>query len=112
MMRNAAGFLLSLMLALLVLGSSGCAAPAKIAAGDVPRMQVDELNARLGDPTLVVIDVRAAGDWEASSTKIKGAIRERARAYRTGHPTTPRTRPSSCTAPDRAKEPAPVWRGN
>ena len=76
MMKNAVGFLVSLMLALLVLGSSGCAAPAKIAAGDVPRMQVDELNARLGDPSLVVIDVRAAGDWEGSSTKIKGAIRE------------------------------------
>jgi rhodanese-related sulfurtransferase len=39
-------------------------------------MQVDELKARLGDPSLVVIDVRAAGDWEASSAKIKGAIRE------------------------------------
>ena len=76
MMRNAVGFIVSLMLALPVLGSYGCAAPAKIAAGDVPRMQVDELKARLGDPTLVLIDVRAAGDWEASSTKIKGAIRE------------------------------------
>ena len=39
-------------------------------------MQVDELNARLGDSSLVVIDVRTAGDWEGSSTKIKGAIRE------------------------------------
>ena len=76
MMRSTVGFPLSLMLALLILGGSGCAAPAKITAGDVPRMQVDELNARLGDPSLVVIDVRAAGDWEGSSTKIKGAIRE------------------------------------
>ena len=76
MVRNAACFLSSLMLLLLVLNGSGCAAPAKITAGDVPRMQVDELNARLGDPSLVVIDVRAAGDWEGSSTKIKGAIRE------------------------------------
>ena len=75
-MRNAVGFLLSAMLVLPVLGSSGCAAPAKVAAGDIPRMQVDELNARLGNPSLVVIDVRAAGDWEASSARIKGAIRE------------------------------------
>lgn len=75
-MRNAADFIVSLMLILLILGSSGCAAPAKIAAGDVPRMQVDELNARLGDPSLAVIDVRAAGDWEGSPSKIKGAIRE------------------------------------
>jgi len=64
------------MLLLLLLTCSGGASPAKITAGDVPRMQVDELNARLGDPSLVVIDVRAAGDWEGSSTKIKGAIRE------------------------------------
>jgi hypothetical protein len=75
MMRNVGGLLLSLIV-LLVLGSSGCAAPEKIVAGDVPRMQVDELNARLGDPALVVIDVRQTGDWEATPVKIKGAIRE------------------------------------
>jgi predicted sulfurtransferase len=73
MMWNAAGFLVSLVL---VLGSSGCAAPAKITVGEVPRMQVEELNARLGDPSVVVIDVRTAGDWEGSPFKIKGAIRE------------------------------------
>lgn len=76
MIRNAVGFLVSLMLALLVPGSSGCAASAKIAAGEVPRMELDELKARLGDPTLVILDVRQIGDWNASSTKIKGAIRE------------------------------------
>jgi predicted sulfurtransferase len=76
MMKNAVNFLVSLMLGLLVLGSSGCAASAKITAADVPRMPVDELKSRLGDPTLVLIDVRQTGDWDASSTKIKGAIRE------------------------------------
>jgi hypothetical protein len=75
MMRNAVGFLLSLG-ALLILGSSGCAAPAKIVAGVVPRLEVDELKARLGDPSIVVIDVRQVGDWDASSTRIKGATRE------------------------------------
>ncbi len=49
-------------------------------SGDVPRMQMDELKARLGDPALVVIDVRQTGDWDASSTKIKGAIREEYRS--------------------------------
>ena len=76
MIRNAVNFLVFLMLGLLVLGSSGCAAPAKMAVGDVPRMPIGELNARLGDPALVVIDVRQAADWEASPVKIKGAIRE------------------------------------
>ena len=43
---------------------------------DVPRMPVDELKSRLKDPSLVLIDVRASEDWDASSTKISGAIRE------------------------------------
>ena len=42
----------------------------------VPRMTIDELKSRLDDPSLVIIDVRAAGDWNGSSMKIKGAIRE------------------------------------
>jgi hypothetical protein len=74
-MRNPLSLVLFLI-TLLVVGAGGCAASAKIAAGDVPRMQVDELQSRLGDPTLVVIDVRAAGDWDASTVKIKGANRE------------------------------------
>lgn len=76
MIRNAVGFLASLTVFLLLSGSSGCAAPAKITAGDVPRMELDELKARLGDPAVVVIDVRQPGDWNASPSKIKGAIRE------------------------------------
>ena len=43
---------------------------------DVPRMSVDELKSRLTDPSLIIIDIRAPGDWIASSTKIKGAFRE------------------------------------
>jgi predicted sulfurtransferase len=76
MVRNAAGFLSSLILILLVLSGSGYAASVRITPTDVPRMQVDELNALLGDPSLVIIDVRQAGDWETSAVKIKGAIRE------------------------------------
>ena len=81
-MRDASSLAL-LLVALLIMGVSGCTASAKeISAGnvprlqDIPRMQVDELKAHLGDPAYVVIDVRQAGDWEASSVKIKGAIRE------------------------------------
>lgn len=43
---------------------------------DVPRMQVDELKVRLDDPSLTIIDIRSPGDWNRSSTKIKGASRE------------------------------------
>jgi rhodanese-related sulfurtransferase len=81
-MRGISRFALFLV-PLLILGVSGCTASAKQVSAenvprsqDVPRMQIDELRAHLGDPGYVVIDVRQAGDWEASSAKIKGAIRE------------------------------------
>jgi predicted sulfurtransferase len=45
------------------------------AATDAPRMSGQELNARLGEPGLVVIDTRAAGDWGSSATQVKGAVR-------------------------------------
>ena len=43
---------------------------------DVPRMGIEELKQRMDDPSLVIIDVRKPGDWEHSTMKIKGAIRE------------------------------------
>jgi rhodanese-related sulfurtransferase len=44
--------------------------------GDVPRMTMDELKAMLGNPDLVIIDVRLERDWNKSDSKIKGAVRE------------------------------------
>jgi rhodanese-related sulfurtransferase len=46
------------------------------AAKDVPRMTVDELKALLGNPDVVIIDVRIDRDWNGSTEKIKGAVRE------------------------------------
>ena len=43
---------------------------------DVPRMSIEELKQRMDDPSLVIIDVRTPDDWEHSTMKIKGAIRE------------------------------------
>ena len=43
---------------------------------DAPRMPKDELKARLGNPDLLIIDVRYGNDWTDSDSKIKGAIRE------------------------------------
>jgi hypothetical protein len=45
-------------------------------SADVPRMTKDELKAMLGNPDLVIIDVRLGRDWTDSDSKIKGAIRE------------------------------------
>jgi hypothetical protein len=85
-MKTKASVALVLLLgALLVAGASGSMAATQKSADDevcyidvrqVPRMSVDELKSRLNDPSLVLIDVRAGGDWNSSSTKIKGALRE------------------------------------
>jgi hypothetical protein len=52
----------------------GCAALAKFT--DVPRMTKEDLRAMLGNPNLVIIDVRYGTDWTDSDLKIKGAVRE------------------------------------
>jgi hypothetical protein len=44
-------------------------------APESPRMGKEELKAMLGSSELVVIDVRAGKDWDASEIKIKGAVR-------------------------------------
>jgi rhodanese-related sulfurtransferase len=56
----------------------GCAILTKSA--DVPRMTREELRAMLGNPNLVIIDVRYGTDWTGSDLKIKGAVREDSQA--------------------------------
>jgi hypothetical protein len=43
---------------------------------DVPKKSTKEVLAMLGNPNVVIIDVRAEWDWAKSKTKIKGAVRE------------------------------------
>lgn len=45
-------------------------------AQDVPRMSKDELKAMIGNPDLVIVDVRSGRDWSSSESKITGAVRE------------------------------------
>lgn len=42
---------------------------------DAPRITKEELKAKMGSPDLVLLDVRAEGDWEGSHEKILGAVR-------------------------------------
>ncbi len=49
---------------------------------DVPRMKKDELKAMLGNPDVVILDVRLEGDWKDDHLKIKGAIREDPRSVK------------------------------
>jgi hypothetical protein len=56
------------------LGMGMCVTSAMSA--DVPRMKKDELKALLGNPDLVILDLRLGRDWKDSDLKIKGAVRE------------------------------------
>jgi hypothetical protein len=47
-----------------------------ILSADVPRMTKEELKELLGNPDLVLLDVRSSSDWKSSDLMIKGAIRE------------------------------------
>ena len=52
-----------------------------VLADDAPRMDKDQLKASLGNPGIVIIDVRSYTDWLFSSDKIKGAVRENYRDF-------------------------------
>ena len=41
-----------------------------------PKMTKEELRPQLGDPNVVIIDVRLSEEWKKSESKIKGAVRE------------------------------------
>ena len=45
-------------------------------AADAPMMTTAQLSSLLGNPDLVILDVRTPYDWKKSDTKIKGAVRE------------------------------------
>lgn len=44
-------------------------------AFDVPRISKEALKEKLGDPNVIILDVRTGSDWKASEFKIKGALR-------------------------------------
>jgi hypothetical protein len=51
--------------------------PANISgAGDVARMETQELKAMIGQPGLTLVDARTVSSWKKSDKKITGAIRE------------------------------------
>ena len=45
-------------------------------SGEVPRMTKQALRAVMGQPNVVIIDVRLGREWTESDSKIKGAVRE------------------------------------
>ncbi len=59
----------------LLLASSGYTLVPAFGA-EAPRIEKDALKARIGQPDVVVLDVRALTDWLLTREKIKGAVRE------------------------------------
>jgi Rhodanese-like domain len=51
-----------------------------VVAGDVPRMTKEELKSLMDNAQVFIIDVRTDSDWNGSTSKIKGALREKPRA--------------------------------
>ena len=63
-----------LQILLMICSITGVAAI--VSASDVPMITAEELRAMIGNPDLIIIDVRIERDWKSSSLKIKGAVWE------------------------------------
>jgi rhodanese-related sulfurtransferase len=53
-----------------------------VVAEEAPRITKDELKASLNDPDVVILDVRTNNDWDRSGRKIKGAVRENPKRFK------------------------------
>ena len=53
------------------------------AAEGVPRINKEGLKELLGNPDVILLDVRTSGNWQESEFKIKGAIRRRPKIFDT-----------------------------
>ena len=71
----AMGILLAVSASLLIAGCKGKEDP-KVSGESSLEMSKEALKGRLGDPGLIVIDVRMAQAWEDCDSKITGARRE------------------------------------
>ncbi len=61
---------------LLLMGCAHTSAPGPASEIKVPRITKEEVKSMIGNPDLIILDVRAAQDWKDSEWKIKGAVRE------------------------------------
>ncbi len=69
---------LSLVFSLIILTGAAVSS----CAADVPRITKEEVKAELGNPDVVILDVRYGKDWTESDQKIKGATREDSKEYK------------------------------
>jgi rhodanese-related sulfurtransferase len=47
-----------------------------VSAVEAPRITKEQLKPMIGDPNVVIVDVRTDHDWADSGSMIKGAVRE------------------------------------
>ncbi len=71
-MKRALAIAIATVVSLGIAGISGVQTDAQVA----PRITKEELKARLDNPDVIIIDVRIGRDWNDSTLKIKGALRE------------------------------------
>ncbi len=69
------------LMAVIALGLAGLSARALAAkdeglSGDAPRITMEELKSKLGDPNLVILDNLVGDQWETVNEKLPGAVHE------------------------------------
>ena len=74
-MRRIAFHMILTLIAVGFVGETTAHSQTALSPSSVQKITVDGLKAQLGNPDLVILDVRTTHDWDESKTKIKGAIR-------------------------------------
>jgi len=67
---------MALAASLVLLGGLATMARAMGKGPEIPRMTKEELLPMLGNPDVVILDVRIGDEWKKSPWKIKGVVRE------------------------------------
>ncbi len=69
----------ALILPIIALSLLGGSAQTVLAMGkgpEAPRITKEQLLSMMGNPDVIILDVRESGFWKGSQWKIKGAVRE------------------------------------
>jgi predicted sulfurtransferase len=56
--------------------SIGCVSANTATSKDIAKITVQELRSMLGDPDVIIVDVRHEQQWRAGELKIRGAVHE------------------------------------
>jgi hypothetical protein len=75
--KNCLSFLLFILLAISLVLSGMTSKVHSMGKGvEVPRITKEQLLSMMGNPGVVILDVREAESWKESKQKIQGAVRE------------------------------------